>query len=215
MFLIHEQFAVILLLCSLIPIVKDNLGDLTASENYWAIAKSSLILKLFDQIVLLKLSSDQLQFGYQRLSSTVMCTWAAATVIDYFNRAGNGVFGALLDCSKAFDMVEWVTLFKVLIKRKVSFVYLSVLLHIYSEQCCDVQQNGKMSYRFGVKNGAGQGAVSSPIQFGIYADRLVQLLRESRIGCTIGRFYCMQAQYAGNDLYYPCLKGLLFNAVKC
>ena len=71
MFLIHGQVAVILLLCSLVPIVKDNLGD-----NYRAIAKSSLILKLFDWVVLLtqgsKLSSDHLQFGYQKLSSTVM-----------------------------------------------------------------------------------------------------------------------------------------------
>ena len=48
MFLIHGQVAVILLLCSLIPIVKDNLGDLTSSDNYRAIAKSSLVLKLFD-----------------------------------------------------------------------------------------------------------------------------------------------------------------------
>ena len=167
MFLIHGKVAVILLLCSLIPIVKDNLGDLTSSDNYRAIAKSSLILKLFDWIVLLtqgeKLSSDQLQFGYQRLSSTVMCTWAASSVINHFNRAGNDVFGALLDCSKAFDMVEWTTLFQVLIKRKVSFVYLRVLMFIYSEQCCDVQWNGRISYRFGVKNGVRQGAVSSPI----------------------------------------------------
>ena len=180
--------------------MKDNLGDLIASDNYRAIAKSSLILKLFDWIVLLtqgdKLSSDQLQFGYQRLSSTVMCTWAAATVIDHFNRSGSDVFGALLDCSKAFDMVEWVILFKVLIKRKVAFVYLRVLLHIYCEQSCDVQWNGKMSYRFGVKNGVRQGAVSSPILFGIYADRLIELLRESRIGCTIGSFYYGVMVYA-------------------
>ena len=48
LFLFHGQVATILLLCSLIPIVKNNLADLTSSENYRAIAKSSLILKLFD-----------------------------------------------------------------------------------------------------------------------------------------------------------------------
>ena len=86
-----------------------------------------------------KLSSDQLQFGYQRLSSTVMCSWAVANVIDHFKRAGNDVFGALLDCSKAFDMVEWLILFKELMRRKVSFVFLRVLLFIYGEQKCNVQ----------------------------------------------------------------------------
>ena len=51
MFLVHGKVAHILLLCSLIPIVKDNLGDITSSDNYRAIAKSSLILRLFDWIV--------------------------------------------------------------------------------------------------------------------------------------------------------------------
>ena len=78
MFLIHGKVALILLICSLIPIVKDNLGNLTSSDNYRAIAKSSPILKLFDWIVLLsvgdKFSSDELQFGYQKLSSTLICT---------------------------------------------------------------------------------------------------------------------------------------------
>ena len=151
--------------------MKDNLGDLTKSENYRAIAKSSLILKLFDWIVLLtqgdKMSSDELQFGYQKMSSTVMCTWAAASVISHFNRAGNSVFSALLDCSKAFDMVEWAILFSDLMKRKVSFVYLRVLLFIYEEQMCDFNWNGKFSFSFGVKNGVRQGAVSSPILFGL------------------------------------------------
>ena len=207
MFLIHGKVAAILLLCSLIPIVKDNLGDLTSSDNYRAIAKSSLILKLFDWIVLLtqgeKLASDQLQFGYQRLSSTVMCTWAAASVINHFNSAGNDVFGALLDCSKAFDMVEWVTLFDILISRKVSFVFLRILLFIYSEQSCDVQWNGRFSYKFGVKNGVRQGAVSSPIFFGIYMDRLIKLLRESKLGCQIGSIYYGVMVYA-DDIILLC-----------
>ena len=132
--------------------MKDNLGDLTSSDNYRAIAKSSLVLKLFDWVVLLsqgdKLSSDELQYGYQKLCSTVMCTWTAANVISHFNRAGNDVFGALLDCSKAFDMVEWVKLFEELIKREVSGVFLRVLLFIYEEQSCDVNWNGRLSFRF-------------------------------------------------------------------
>ena len=189
------------------PVVKNNLGDLTSSDNYRAIAKSSLILKLFDWIVLLtqgeKLSSDELQFGYQKLSGTVMCTWTAANVIGHFNRAGNDVFGALLDCSKAFDMVEWVTLFQDLVKKKVSFVFLRVLLFIYQEQSCDVIWNGRFSYRFGVKNGVRQGAVSSPILFGIYIDKLIKLLRQSDIGCRIGSFYYGVMVYA-DDIILLC-----------
>ena len=206
-FLIHGKVATILLLCSLIPIVKDNLGDLTSSDNYRAIAKSSLVLKLFDWVVLLsqgdKLSSDELQYGYQKLSSTVMCTWTATNIIGHFNRAGNDVFGALLDCSKAFDMVEWVKLFEELIKREVSGVFLRILLFIYEKQSCDVNWNGRLSFRFGVKNGVRQGAVSSPILFGLYIDKLIKILRRSGIGCTIGQHYYGVLVYA-DDIILLC-----------
>ena len=212
-FLVHGQVADILLLCSLIPIVKDGLADLTSSENYRAIAKSSLILKLFDWVILLhqgeKLSSDELQFGYQKLSSTVMCTWAATSVISHFNQAGSDVFGALLDCSKAFDMVEWVTLFSEMIKRKVSFIFLRVLLYIYSKQKCDDSWNGCKSFQFGVSNGVRQGAVSSPILFGIYVDKLIKMLRLSGLGCTIGKYYFGVIVYADDIiLLSPSRMGL-------
>ena len=129
--------------------------------------------------------------------------------IGHFNRADSDVFGALFDCSKAFDMVEWVTLFRDLIKRKVSFVFLRVLLFIYSEQSCDVQWNGKKSFKFGVKNGVRQGAVSSPILFGIYMDRLILLLRASKLGCTIGSSYYGIMVYADDIiLLSPSRMGL-------
>jgi hypothetical protein len=130
-------------------------------------------------------------------------------VIGHFNRAGSDVFGALLDCSKAFDMVEWVTLFRDLMKRKVSFVFLRVLLYIYSEQSCDVEWNGKKSFEFGVKNGVRQGAVSSPILFGLYVDKLILLLRTSKLGCTIGASYFGIMVYADDIvLLSPSRMGL-------
>ena len=93
------------------PLVKDNMGDITLSDNYRAIAGGSLLLKLLDTIILLlegeKLSCDELQFGYQAKSSTTMCSWTVTAVIDYFNMKGKPVYGCAMDMSKAFDMVEW------------------------------------------------------------------------------------------------------------
>ena len=100
-------------------------------------------------------------------------------------------------------MVEWVTLFRDLIRRKVSFVFLRVLLYIYQEQSCDVSWNGRFSFRFGVKNGVRQGAVTSPILFGIYIDKLIKLLRNSGIGCSIGSFYYGVMVYA-DDIILLC-----------
>ena len=54
------------------------------------IATGSLLLKLIDTIIFKlegkKLQCDQLQFGSQADASTVMCTWTATTVIEYYNQ---------------------------------------------------------------------------------------------------------------------------------
>ena len=47
-FTVHGCVPFFLLVCTLVPIVKDNLGDLAASSNYRAIAISALVLKLLD-----------------------------------------------------------------------------------------------------------------------------------------------------------------------
>ena len=103
------------------------------------------------------MSTDQLQFGYQKGISTTMCTWAVSAVVEHYNLRGKVVYGAALDCSKAFDMVEWCELFKELMERGVAPVFLRVLLHIYLHQRCDVRWNGHYSTRFPVTNGCRQG----------------------------------------------------------
>ena len=167
-----------LLACSLIPIVKDNLGDPSTSDNYRAIAIGSLLLKLFDWVVLLvegdKLHVDQLQYGYQALTSTTMCSWSLATTIKYYNIRGRAVYGCAMDCSKAFDMVKWTQLFNKLLDQRISPVFLRLIMFIYRNQHCDVRWNGGFSQSFSVSNGVRQGAVSSPIFFCIYVDQLIQ-----------------------------------------
>ena len=57
--IIHGSVPFYLLICTLVPIVKDSLGNHAASDNYRAIAISSLFLKLFDWCILL-LEGDKL-----------------------------------------------------------------------------------------------------------------------------------------------------------
>ena len=64
-----------LLVCAISPIVKDTKGKLDDSNNYRGIGLGSLILKIFDWIVLLtnkkELENDENQFGFQAGASTV------------------------------------------------------------------------------------------------------------------------------------------------
>jgi len=193
MFLVHGRVATFMLICTLLPLVKDNLGDLASSDNYRGIAIGSLVLKLFDWIILLlegpNLSCDELQFSYQKMASTTMCTWAISAVIEHYNNQGREIYGCAADISKAFDMCSWIHLFKELVKREVSPLVLRVLLFIYVNQSCDVLWNGKYSERFGVTNGVRQGAVTSCILFCVYLDILIKKLRFSGIGCHVaGKF---------------------------
>ena len=189
LFISHGVVPYFILVCSLLPLLKDNLGDITSSDNYRAIAAGSQLLKLLDIVILIlegdKLKCDQLQFGFQPKASTSMCSWAATAVIDHYNRQGAVVYGCAMDLSKAFDMVEWLNLFNVLASRNVAPVFLRTLLFIYSNQTCDVKWNGSCSRSFRVSNGVRQGAVSSPILFSIYINDLFFILRNSGLGCRI------------------------------
>ena len=83
-----------------------------------------------------------------------------------------------MDCSKAFDMVRWKELFTELRKREVGAIFLRLLVFIYKNQLCEVRWNGSYSDRFPVSNGVRQGAVTSPIFFSVYVDKLIGALRE-------------------------------------
>ena len=216
-FVIHGSIPFFILVCTLLPLVKDNLGDITSSDNYRAIASGSLLLKLLDLVILLlegeKLECDPLQFGFQAKSGTVMCMWTATAVIDFFNKKGSTVYGCAMDLSKAFDMVEWKELFGSLQQRGVDSIFLRVLLFMYRNQQCDVKWNSSYSHRFPVKNGVRQGAVSSPILFSVYINDLIVELREAGLGCHLGGLFVGCLGYADDLLLLSGSRGGLQSMV--
>ena len=57
--LIHCQVSNILMLSMLIPLVKDKLGDICASNNYRLIIISIIVLKILDWVIILLQASQQ------------------------------------------------------------------------------------------------------------------------------------------------------------
>ena len=68
-----------------------------------------------------------------------MCSWVINNVVDHFLRKGTNVYGAAMDMSKAFDLVEWCELYMKMIERNVEPVFLQILLFIYRNQQCEVK----------------------------------------------------------------------------
>ena len=167
--LIHGSLPGVVLLCTLMPLVKNSLSDITKSDNYRAIAGGCLLLKVLDLVILNierdKLDTDALQFAYKANTGTTTCTWTVTAVVDHFSRGGRNVFGAAMDMSKAFDMVKWSELFNTLLDRQISPVFLRLLLYIYTNQQYIVKWGNTFSASFSVSNGVRQGGVTSGIFF--------------------------------------------------
>ena len=61
----HGHVSKFLLLSTLIPVIKNKLGDHTSSENYRSIAISSVVLEVFD-LLILSLFQDQLHLDLEQ-----------------------------------------------------------------------------------------------------------------------------------------------------
>ena len=198
--LTHGHFSHDLLVCALCPIVKDSNGDISSSKNYRGIAISSLILKVFDNCILLLfgelLSNDVLQYGFQKGLSTVQCTWAVQETISNYLSRGSEVYCCLLDFSKAFDKVNFNQLFEKLIERELSPIIMRLILSIYLNQSCFMRWNSVESSSFQVRNGVRQGAILSPSLFCVYLDTLPSQLRDAGVGCHLGGLYLGAFGYA-------------------
>jgi hypothetical protein len=93
--LVHGHITISLLICAIILLIKNKCGPTDDSGNYRGIALSSIILKVFDWVVLIildkELETDHNQFGFQEGSSASMCTWTAIEVINFFVNRGSPV----------------------------------------------------------------------------------------------------------------------------
>ena len=72
---------------SMIPLPKGARADLSDSDMYRIIAISSLLSKIFDNVVIERqqdfLSTSNYQFGFKAKSSTVLCTTMVNETIQY------------------------------------------------------------------------------------------------------------------------------------
>ena len=176
------------------PLLKSGLKNPADTGSYRAIAGSSILLKLFDKVVLLLwghlLASDSLQFGYKVGTSTTQCSWLVCEVVTYFLQRGSNPIVTLLDCSKAFDTCKFSILFTKLLKRNVPPIVVRTLVAVYEDQYAWVRWGGARSSMFTIMNGTRQGSILSPALFAVYVDDLLQELRSLGVGCCIANLFC-------------------------
>ena len=198
--LVHGTVTLSLLACAFLPLLKNSLKDPGDTNSYRAIAGSSLLLKLFDQCVLLVwghvLHSDSLQFGYKAGTGTTQCSWMVMEVANYYMRNGTNPIMTLLDCSKAFDMCKYSILFTKLLDRGLPAVVVRTLITVYEQQYAWVKWGRARSDLFTIVNGTRQGSVLSPTLFAVYMDEILVKLRSLGVGCYVEEVFMGAMGYA-------------------
>lgn len=91
--LLHGTVSLSLLACAFLPLLKSSLKDPADPGSYRAIAGSSLLLKLFEKVVLLiwgpLLAADSLQFGYKPGTFATQCSWLLQENIGHYLSSGS------------------------------------------------------------------------------------------------------------------------------
>ena len=196
----HAQAPADMLSSTLIPIPKNRRKSLNSSDNYRSIALSSIFGKVLENIVIQQhgelLNTSNLQFGFKPGHSTTQLSFVVNEVIEYYNSRKSSCHVLLLDASRAFDRVNYIKLFDLLLSRGMCPSIIRLLLNMYKGQSLNVNWNGTYTEQFICTNGVKQGGVLSPILFCVYIDELLCRLEASKVGCYIGDKFMGSFGYA-------------------
>ena len=199
-FLTHGTVSSHLLACCFLPLLKGSTKDPADTSSYRAIAGSSLILKLFEKVILLiwghLLGSDSLQFGYKQKTSTSQCSWLVTEVVQHFLRQGSHPIVTLLDCKAAFDICKFNILFEKLISTGLPAIVVRALMFSYQHQYAWVKWGSVRSDTFFIQNGTRQGSIASPILVALYCDQLIKELRKLGVGAHVAGVFMGASAYA-------------------
>ena len=151
--------------------------DLKNSENYRAIALSSVFGKIVIEKQVEQLGTLELQFCYKTKSSTLMCSTGLTKTIEYYVSRKTPVYALLIDASKAFDCVSHIKLFNTLQAHGVCPLIIQVLYNMYTNSDMQVRWKSELSNVFPLMNGVKQGGCLSPMLFTMYLDGTIQKVK--------------------------------------
>ena len=141
--LIHGTVTLSILSCAFITLLKSIQIDTASTDSYRAIAGYSLILKCFEQCILLiwgdQLYTNSLQFGFKKHCSTCTATWLVHKVLQHYLQQGSQPVAIVLDCTTAFDLARFNILFGRLLDCAVLIIVVRVLACSYKEQLAGVK----------------------------------------------------------------------------
>ena len=154
----------------IIPVHKGKGKDPFLPGNYRGITLSSVICKLFEIILLQRLTPflekagvpDFAQTAYQKGLSCADAIYATQEALLTHVRHGGKLFLCFYDIEKAFDLVELPILLRQLHTIGLDGKFWCLLKHWYSTSSTRVRVNGHTSNSFKISRGVKQGSLLYP-----------------------------------------------------
>jgi len=199
----------------IVPLIKHKTGNTNDKNNYRPIALVTASSKIFE-LVLLEYIENYIdttdnQFGFKRKHGTDLCIYSLKNVIAFYRSHHSPVFSCFLDASRAFDRVNYWTLFSKLIKVGVSIIIVRLLCFWYNSQEFCIKWGTSTSDFFLTTNGVRQGGILSPQLFSFYLNDLSLQLTQQTIGCYMD-CTCVNHFFYADDMCIlaPSALGLQF-----
>ena len=178
----------------LTPVLKKS-KDPTVLDNYRGITVTPIISKLFESVLLPRLSEtfeqSPLQFGFTKGLSPVM----AALIVSEARAEAKlntckPLFLVTLDSQKAFDVVNHTILLDKLYETGIHPALWTIVKDLYSGLTSKVKWLGELSSQFRIHQGVRQGGIVSTFFYKTYINPCLMELKEHKIGLMIGTTYC-------------------------
>ena len=160
-------------------------------NNYRAITLSSVLLKIYERILLHRLESnfterlDKLQGGFQKHIGCLMTSFSVKEAISFCKENNSKLYACFLDVRKAFDTVWHLGMFYKLLKFNVRGLMLKAIINLYDKMESRVKFKGFTSDWFPVLQGTRQGGVLSPVLYLVTINDLILELKASMEGLTV------------------------------
>ena len=176
------------------PVLKKS-KDPTILDNYRCITVTPILGKLFETVLLPRISQNfeqsPLQFGFtQGLSPVMSALIVSEARAEARINTTAPLFLMTLDSQKAFDVVNHVILLDNLYETGIHPSLWTIVKDLYSGLSSKVKWMGELSESFIIQQGVRQGAILSPFLYKTYLNPCLEELEQQRLGLCISGIYC-------------------------
>ena len=164
-------------------------------NNYRAITLSSVLLKLYEAIILyrMKLSANpinDLQGGFRQGMGCMMTSFLFRECNNYVIENNSKLYSCFLDVRQAFDRVWHEALMVKLFRTNIDLYLYRAICNLYQSMVSRVRSNGHTSKWFPVLQGTRQGGVISPHLYLVFINDLMDELCRSNYGLHVYGLNC-------------------------